>query len=63
MITKINKLSITSYTKMTKIMKYAGDHDEPQVSPGTQFGGVSTQSYISLFQSSPVEIAKRRRKL
>ena len=44
-------------------MKYAGAHAFPHVSPGTQLGSTLEQSYMILFQSSPVETAKRRRKL
>lgn len=40
-------------------MKNAGANELPHVLPGSQLGGVSTQSYINMFQFSPVEITKR----
>jgi hypothetical protein len=40
-------------------MKNAGAREVPHVLPGTQLGVVSTQSYINIFQFSPVEITKR----
>lgn len=41
------------------MIKNAGASEVPHVLPGMQFGGVSTQSYINIFQFSPVEITKR----
>jgi hypothetical protein len=42
-------------------MKKTGASEVPQVWPWMQLGGVSMQSYISMFQFSPVEITKRVR--
>lgn len=54
----MNKFNITFCTKSTNTMKNNGANELPHVSPGVQFGGVSIQSYMSMFQFSPVEITK-----
>ena len=46
-----------------KDMKYTAAYSLPQVSPAIQSGAVLLQSYMILFQSSPVEIEKSKRKL
>ena len=49
---------------MMKDRKKIGAMPEPQVSPDMQLSsGSLQQSYIILFQSSPVEMEKRREKL
>ena len=44
-------------------MKYAGARLLPHVSPSMQSGSVCVQSYMILFQSSPVDMENSRRKL
>ena len=44
-------------------MKNNGARDVPQVFPGMQFGSNLMQSYMILFQSSPVDIENNREKL
>lgn len=63
MITRMKRFNMTFCTKSTKTIKNAGAYDVPQVSPGVQLGGVSIQSYISMFQFSPVEITNKSKKL
>lgn len=43
-------------------MKNRGAHDVPQLLPSSQPGGVLLQSYITMFQFSPVEITNKNRK-
>jgi hypothetical protein len=60
-MTKMNKFNMTFCTKSTKIMKNKGANDVPQLLPGSHPGGVLLQSYITMFQFSPVEITKRNK--
>lgn len=60
---KMNKFNITFYMKSTKQMKNAGANDVPQSSFSTQPGGVLLQSYMSMFQFSPVVMINNKRKL
>jgi hypothetical protein len=61
MMTRMNKFNITFCTNNTKIIKKTGASEVPQVCPWMQLGGVSMQSYISMFQFSPVDITNRVR--
>lgn len=46
-------------TIILKLRKKTGAIEFPHVLPGMQLGGVRMQSYIMIFQSSPVDIEKR----
>ena len=61
MMTRINRFNMIFCTKSTKIMKKTGANEVPQVLPGTQPGSVLLQSYMSMFQFSPVAITKRNK--
>ena len=54
---------MTLVTTMMNVRKKTGAIDEPQVLSGIQSGGNRIQSYMNLFQSSPVAIEKSREKL
>ena len=62
-MTKMKRLSITLVTSMMKIMKNSGASGEPQFNPGVHSGSVSKQSYMTLFQSSPVATENKSMKL
>lgn len=57
----MKRFNITFCTKSTNTIKKAGAKDVPHVSPSMQFGAVILQSYISIFQFSPVAITKRNK--
>jgi hypothetical protein len=57
----MNKFNITFCTNRTNTMKKAGAKEVPQVSPSIQFGGVILQSYINMFQFSPVAITNKNK--
>ena len=55
-MTRTNRFSIIYEQIRIKLTKKAGAQLVPQVLPGIQVSEVSMQSYIILFQSSPVAI-------
>ena len=59
MMTRIKRLSMMLLTIILKLRKKTGAIEFPHVLPGMQLGGVRMQSYIMIFQSSPVDIEKR----
>lgn len=62
-MTKTNKFSMIFEQTIWKLMKYRGAHLVPQFrSFSKHSGGVLEQSYITKFQSSPVDILKSMRK-
>ena len=63
MMTRMKRFSIMLLTIMMNDRKNTGAIGEPHVLPEMQFGGTSMQSYMILFQSSPVDMEKSSKKL
>ena len=63
MMTRMKRLSMMCVTIRMNDRKKTGAMLVPHVLPGIQSGSVRMQSYMILFQSSPVEIAKSNWKL